>query len=49
MEKFAENCEQIENNIVNGADLPEIKKAIDKNKDFYYNARGKVIKIFEDL
>ncbi len=49
LEKFAENCEQIENDIVNGAQIAEIKKAIDKSKDFYYNARGKVIKIFEDL
>lgn len=49
LEKFAENCEQIETNIINGAKFSEIKKAIDKSKDFYYNARGKVIKIFEDL
>ena len=49
LEKFAENCEQIEHNIINGAKLSDIKKAIDKSKDFYYNARGKVIKIFEDL
>lgn len=49
LEKFAENCEQIENNIIAGATVPEIKKAVDKSKEFYYNARGKVIKIFEDL
>ena len=49
LEKFAEYCEQIENDIINGAELPDIKKSIDKSKDFYYNARGKVIKIFEDL